>query len=260
MSDLDNIATAAWILADAWKNGLTVDALSEKLFPKSVGAAACIQDEMSRLIGEEVVGWKVGGKPGPLVGRIFASRLYTTPAMLPLNRFPQPGIECEIGFRLLRDLPPRSQSYSREDVVNAAALAFTIELTGTRFKNGKLIADTDHELRAIVADNAVGAGLVVGPEVADWRRLSLLDIPVSLRINGEGPMAPNPKDKRTEPIEILEWLANELSQRKTGLRAGQYVTTGSATLPMPLQPGDVAVSEFGEFGKIQVALAKNTSS
>ena len=249
------ITLAGQMLADAWNSDTTIDAMPETLFPRNVEDAIAIQDETARLIGEKIVGWKVGGAPGPMVGRIYASRLYASSATLPLRRFPSSRIECEIGFRLTQDLPARPQTYGRDEVCSAAVLAFTIEFTGSRFTNGKHTPDTDKELRAIVADNAAGAGLVTGPEVADWRRLSLLDIPVTLRINGRPPAPPNPREKRTDPAEILVWLANDLSRRSIGLRAGQWVTTGSTTVPGPFVPGDSAVVSYGDFGQIVIALA-----
>lgn len=249
------ITLAGQMLADAWISDTTIDAMPETLFPRNVEDAIAIQDETARLIGEEIVGWKVGGAPGPMVGRIYASRRHASAAKLPLRQFPSSRIECEIGFRLLHDLPARSQAYGRDEVLRTAVLAFTIEFTGSRFTNGKHTPDTDKELLAIVADNAAGAGLVTGPEVVDWRHLSLLDIPVVLRINGRPPSPPNPREKRTDPAEILVWLANDLSRRAIGLRAGQWVTTGSTTVPGPFEPGDSAVVSYGDFGQIAVSLA-----
>jgi 2-keto-4-pentenoate hydratase len=250
----EQIQAAGILLAETWQDATTIDALPEALFPGDLGEAAAIQAAMARHIGEPVVGWKVGGAPGPLVGRIYASRLYRDPAALPLRLFPASGLECEIGFRLTRDLPARAEAYGEGEVCGAVVLAFTMELTGSRFTHGKHTAGDDHELRAIVADNAAAAGLVVGPEVADWRGLALLDIPVELRINGGAPQPPNPRAKRTEPAAVLVWLANELSARGIGLQAGQYVTTGSATLPLPLEPGDEAVAAYGGFGRIRASL------
>lgn len=252
--DRNAAAGAGRILADTWAKGTTIEGLPDNLFPRDIEQATAIQEEMAKVIGEPVIGWKVGGVPGPLVGRIFKSRFYKTPAQLPLRDFRAPGIECEIGFRVTKDLPPKDGAYDDETVLNAAVLAFTIELTGSRFTNGKLTAENERELCAIIADNAVGAGLIVGPEVADWRKISLLDIPVDFRVNGGAPGAPNPREKRTEPATILVWLANELSRRGIGLKAGQYVTTGSATLPIIMKKGDRAVTTYGNYGAITFSL------
>ena len=125
-------------------------------------------------------------------------------------------------------------------------------MVGTRFTIGKHIPDTEHERLAIVADNSAGAGLIVGPSVADWQDLDLLNIPVELRIDGNQPLPLSPVEGRFDPVATLEWLANELSRRRIGLEAGQYVTTGSATLLQVLPFGSNAVARFADYGKISV--------
>lgn len=251
----DRIDSAGRLLAEAWRDARTIDALPEGLFPSDVAQATAIQDAMARHIGQEVVGWKVGGAPGPLVGRVFEPSLISSPATLPASRFPTPNLECEFGFRLLGDLPPRQPEYGREEVMNAAALTLTLELTGSRFTDGKHSPETDEDLRAIVADNAAHAALIVGPGIRDWRDLSLLDIAVELRIDG-GPILPmQPRENRNHPFDILVWLANELSRRGIGLKAGQIVSTGSATVPQPLRPGNTVRAAYADLGEVMVTLA-----
>ena len=251
----DEIAEAGDLLAKAWHGSTTIDGLPAALYPRDLTEAAAMQTAMARRIGDPVTGWKVGGSPGPMVGRIFAPHTYTGSAMLPARQWAhQPAIECEIAFRLDTALPVCSAPYERAEVMQAATLVFTIEMVGTRFTNGKHIPDTEHERLAIVADNAAGAGLIVGPTVADWRAIPLLEIPVELRIDGGAPMPPNSME-RFDPIATLIWLANDLSARGIGLTAGQFVTTGSATLLQPLPPGSTAVARFGDFGEITVRLA-----
>ena len=250
----DRIAAAGRLLAEAWRGATTVNAFSEDLFPRDVAEATAIQDDMARRIGDTVVGWKVGGVPGPLVGRVYGSCLFANPAILPVGRFHGPRIECEFGFRLRDDLPLGSKAYDRDQVLDAAILALTIEITGSRFIDGKHTAENDRELRVVVADNAAGAALVAGPEIGDWRHLSLLDVPVALRIDGGSPLPMNPRERRTDPVEILVWLVAELAGRGIGLEAGQLISTGSATLPGPLRPGSTAVAAYGDLGQVSVTL------
>ena len=251
----DKIAAAGRLLAEAWRDARTIDAYPADLAPSDLDQAIAIREEMAREIGEDVVGWKVAGRPGPLIGRIFKSTLYSDPAELPVARFPKPYLECEIGFRLTSDLPPREQAYGEEEVAGSAALALNVEFVGSRHSNGKLIPDNDADLHTIVADNAVQAGLVAGPVIEDWRGLSLLDIAVELRIDGGPPMPTIPREERTEPLDVLVWLANELSDLGIGLQAGQIVTPGSATRPQLLPAGSTALAVFGELGQISVTLA-----
>lgn len=247
------IAEAGQMLADAWNQRTTLDALPEHLLPATLEEATAIQDATARVIGQKVAGWKIGGGPGALVGRVYASHCHPNPAVVSARQYPASNIECEVGFRLIRALPARAEPYKAEEVLGAAVLAFTIELTGSRITNGKHTADNERDMRLIVADNAAGAGLVPGPEVTAWHHLALLGLPVELRING-GPAVPMITAVRTDPRQTLVWLANELSQRGFGLQAGQWVSPGSATKPMPLRRGDHVIARYASFGEIAVSL------
>jgi 2-keto-4-pentenoate hydratase len=251
----DDIAKAGVLLAGAWSQSALLEGLPDHLYPGDFAEAAAIQTTMAAVIGDEVVGWKVAGAPGPMIGRIFGSHLYAGSAVLPARQaIHRPAIESEVGFQLNTNLPVRSHPYEHAEVMAAATLTFTFEIVGTRFSSGMHIPDTEYQRLAIIADNSAGAGLVVGPQVQDWRDLSLLDIPIELRVD-DGELEPsNPMENRTDPVVTLTWLANELSDRGIGLRAGQYVTTGSATLLREISPGSTAVARFGDFGEIKIAL------
>lgn len=248
-----DIVAAGRMFADAWNRRATFPSLPARFVPGSLEEAVAIQDATAAAIGQDVVGWKIGGGPGPLVGRVYGEYCHANPAGLSVRQYPEPRVECEIGFRLTKDLPARAAEYSDEEVRSAAVLCFTIELTGSRLTGGKHTPDTEAEKRLIVADNAAGGGLVPGPEVADWRGLDLLALQVDLRING-GDRVPMNSMPRTDPAVTLVWVANELRRRGFGLRAGQWITPGSATQPVPIRAGDRVVARYAAFGEISLVL------
>ena len=55
------------------------------------------------------------------------------------------------------------------------------------------------------------------------------------------------------PALALAWLANELSGLGITLRAGEVVTTGVVTTPLPVAPGEVVRADFGGLGRIELA-------
>ena len=55
-----------------------------------------------------------------------------------------------------------------------------------------------------------------------------------------------------DPRNALTWLANTLSARGMGLKAGQIVTTGSAANVIKVNPGDTVVADFGDLGVTEV--------
>ena len=252
----ERVANAGNLLAQAWLDGRQIDSLPPELMPCDIVQATAIQDAMAARIGEqqEVVGWKVGGSPGPMVGRVFDANVFHSPADLPAAHFPPTSMECEYGFRILEDLPSRANDYSNKEVVERAILVLTIELTGSRLLNGKLSPDSDEDVPLMVADNAVQAGLIVGPEIGDWLALSLLDVEVRAHIEG-GPKIPmQRREDRTNPVDVLVWLANELSARGHGLMTDQIVSTGSATVPQPILPGSRAKAVYKDLGEIHLRL------
>ena len=262
----DRIAAGAALFAQAWLDGTTIDAFPDNLAPRDLAEATAIQDAMAARIGEDIVGWKIGGKPGGPMGRIFASTSFADGATLPRARYERNIMECEVGFRLKRDLPPRERPYGQEEVAAAADLALSIELVGSRRANaveraaaalaaGTPFPESEAELLVIIADNAANLGLVNGPVVEDWQHRSLLDITVDLSFDGGESRPLLPKEARAEPFDVLLWAANELSRRGIGLKAGHIVTPGSVTVPEPLPRGATAVAVFEDLGRITVSLA-----
>ena len=262
----DRIAAAAAVFARAWLDGTTIDALPDDLAPRDEAEAVAMQDAMAARIGEDTVGWKIAGRPGAPFGRIFASTSFGNGATLPAPRYAANLIECEAGFRLTRDLPPRRRPYERDEVAAAADLSINIELVGFRRANiveqvaaalaaGRPHPESEVERLINIADNGGNLGLVTGPVIEDWRHRSLLDVTVDLRIDGGESRPMLPKEARTEPFDVFLWTANELSRRGIGLTAGQIVTPGSITLPEPLPAGRTASAVFADLGEITVSLA-----
>ena len=262
----DRISDAAALFAQAWLDGTTIDALPNDLAPGDEAEATAMQDAMAARIGEDIVGWKVAGSPGAPFGRIFASTSFDSGATLPLPRYAGNLIECEVGFKLKRDLRPRTEPYKREEVAAAVDLSFNIELVGFRrtgvvgqvaaaLAAGRPYPEDEIERLINIADNGGNLGLINGPAVEDWQNRSLLDITVDLRIDGGESRPLLPKRVRAEPFDVFLWAANELSRRGIGLKAGQIVTPGSVNVPEPLPMGSTAVAVFEDFGQVAVSLA-----
>ena len=52
------------------------------------------------------------------------------------------------------------------------------------------------------------------------------------------------------------WLANDLAARGRGLKADDYVTTGSVTPPVPVAPGTAVVADLGPLGSVTFRLPR----
>ena len=100
----------------------------------------------------------------------------------------------------------------------------------------------------ITADNGATALLVMGPPADDWRALDLSRQSVTIRVNGAAVEEGSGANVLGDPANALVWLANELSARGIGLKAGQTVSTGSAANVVKVEPGDNVVADFGDLG------------
>ena len=251
----DQIAQAAEIIADSWRENKTIERLSGELRPQDQKTAVAIQDELARLIGHKVVGWKVGGQmPGPfLIGRIFEPNLLNSPAALPEKQYGHPnGIaEAELGFRVLSGLPARSAAYSADELAEHVVLVPTFEIAGTRFSGESLDSEVEADFLQMYAHNGSCIGVVVGDDIEDWREMSLLDVELIV----DGSPVPNvPLENRRQPLKVLDilvLLANDLSQRGIGLEAGQVTTLGAAAnAPM----GRELIATFGDHSRIEARI------
>ena len=58
-----------------------------------------------------------------------------------------------------------------------------------------------------------------------------------------------------DPRQALAWLVNEVTGHGLIMRAKEFVTTGTATVPLPILEGDRVTAAFGELGTIAVRIA-----
>ncbi len=159
-------------------------------------------------------------------------------ATFSLSRLIAPLVECEFAFQLGRDLPPRSTSWSREEVEAAiVSMHFTIELVDPRLPRGLgTLAD--------MADGFNNGVLFVGSAVEGWHGASLAPVEIRLdRIDSHGHAAGEPIATGSarvivdgDPIDAVVQLANAQPAGGPTLRAGDVITTGSCT-GAPRLPG-----------------------
>jgi 2-keto-4-pentenoate hydratase len=195
--------------------------------PATLADAMRIQRDVTRALGFEVAGWKVGFTPDgtPVAGPMYASVLQPSPASRPL---PAGGflVEIELAFRLANDLPARS--HSREDILAAASEA----LIGIELIHGRLGELPALPYFAFVADNIGNDGYVAGAGTPSFRSLDLKALRLRFEIDGEVVQERVGGHPQGDPVEPLRAYAETPIDGLGGLRKGQIVTTGSLTKPL----------------------------
>ena len=191
--------------------------------------------------GAAIAGYKIGlttkrmqhmcGIDHPIAGAVLANRIHRSGVTLALAEHVHLGLEFEICTRLGRDLPPGDAPYDREMVADAVdAICPAFEVVDDRSAD---YAGLD--VRSLVADNSWNEGVVFGEFRSSWPELAPVEGVV--RRDGTEIGRGTGADVLGHPFEPLTWLANHLAASGTGLKAGQFVMTGSlVTTRFPAGP------------------------
>jgi 2-keto-4-pentenoate hydratase len=213
----DRQAAIADKLVAARRKGARV-ALSIDETPRDFEDGFAIQEAAVAKLGTPVIGWKVMKVPdGPVIyapilqsGRVAAGGTWEVAGDQPA------GIELEIAFRMGRDV---AADASREQLLDAVAGAHVVfELCQSRIAEPGTLPR-----HVMLADCIANAGIVVGPEIADWRRMDLNGRPGRLLVDGKVHV----EGKSVDPIGALQMLPPAMAPRGRRLAAGEIVITGS---------------------------------
>jgi 2-keto-4-pentenoate hydratase len=266
MIDQAKVVRIADHIFEAHRRRARFERLRGELAPASLAEAYDVQDEVHRRFAEagwgELGGHKIAltsraiqelcGVDQPAGGAIFASTIRSSPATLRLADFMHLGLEFELGVRLGRDLPAAGAPYTLAKVTPAVATCMpAFELIEDRNAD---YADLD--AASILTDKCWCGGVVLGPEVTDWRGLDLETTPVELDWNGAVVDQGVTGAAMGHPFESLAWLANLLASRGRGMRAGDIVITGSALKTRFPEPGDRVTYRIAGLGETAVRMVK----
>jgi 2-keto-4-pentenoate hydratase len=203
-------------------------------------------------------GWKLGwtrATPGeeldPIMGHYLQSRAF--PGGEPVStRFFTQGMaaaEPEIVFYLNKDLP--GPTVTRDEVIDAidgAGIAM-------EFVNWRALEPRTRE--HAIADNGIAAGVILGDRRFDVGDLDFTQIEGSVTVNS----AETSTGRATvimgvDPIEGLVWAANELPKYGMHLQAGQFVVSGTVTVPLVVSAGDAASIAFTGMGALNAVFVE----
>jgi 2-oxo-3-hexenedioate decarboxylase/2-keto-4-pentenoate hydratase len=258
---MTDIAAGASLLARHRLARDPLDRLPEGLRPASEAEAYDMQDavhaELMRAGLGPVVGHKIGCTtavmqaflkiPNPCGGAVFERTVHASPATVPHGAFVRVGVECEMVVRLARDLPPQAARYTRGSVADAVGAC----MAGMEIVDARYVDYTRLDTPTLIADDFFDAGCVLGAEVADWRALDLTAVVGVTRINGVEVGRGRGADVMGHPFEALAWIANLHSRRGRGLKAGEFVFTGSVVETKWVVPGDHVVMELDGLGRVE---------
>lgn len=205
-----------------------------------------------------VVGYKIGftneavqselGVDEPAYGRVLEDTVRWD-RRFEVDSLIEPRVEPEIAFVLGADLGP---SANRHDVLSATRFIVpVIEVVDSR------IEDWDVTAASAIADNTLAARLLPGNRVATTTTDFTLEA-VELSINGAHRAAGTGAAVLGHPADAVAWLADALADHGDALCAGDIVTTGSLTEPIPIAVGETIVARFSSLGTVVAQAASAT--
>lgn len=253
MGDEELRELAAKLAAARRKGELVPDAGA---WPGDVAEAYRLQELVTAAYREESCGWKVGATndkaleamqlDAPFFGPMFKPHAHETGATLTLPPGAK-GIECEIAFRLEKDLPARDGGHDMAAVEAAiAAVHPAVEVVGSRLDG----PGPGNGLQPI-GDFGGNVDFVYGAAHESAGELDLAEETVECRQNGEKVAEGQGSIVLGNPFNSLVWL----TRQGIALKAGDFVSTGTLTGLTPAKPGDRFDIHFAHLGAVSLAFA-----
>ncbi|MBL6455728.1 fumarylacetoacetate hydrolase family protein [Belnapia sp. T6] len=222
--------------------------------PADVAAGYAAQRQVAEALGEvPPAGFKIGattrqmqeylGLAGPAAGFVPRASLNGDGAEFRFADFLAPGVECEIGVRLGRDLPAGPTTRAAAEAAVSEVFP-AIEIVERRYGDLAVLGTP-----SLIADQVFHASGVLGAPRADWRGLDLSAARGTFHVGGKVVGSGHGRDLLGHPMEALAWLAGSGAVAEFGgLRAGQVVWLGSVTPPIWLDGPCEVVADFDLLG------------
>lgn len=249
--DHASIRRAAALLVAARRTREPLDRLPGDCRPATLDDAFAIQRATVEMLGDAVAGWKVARLPdGRLAwGIVLASRVVRSGATVEARDMPLLGIEAEVAFRFLRDVPPRAAAWSRDEVAERVVAFPAIEIVATRYRD---YAGTPLVERT--ADLMSNGAFVAGSDVPEWRSIDFAGLHASVGFDGSTVADGRGGHATGDPLQLAVDLVDAV-RASGGVRAGQFVTAGTYTGLHYAKPGQRVVARFADFGGVELGIA-----
>ncbi|KLE32491.1 hypothetical protein AAW00_13180 [Aurantiacibacter luteus] len=220
--------------------------------PSTLADAYRLQDHSIARWDDRVAGWKVGGVPADYLDR-FAERYLAgpifemtvrradaaAPVAMPVFAEGFAAIEPEFVFRL-GTRPEEDRMFIGAEIASSP------------------IPDINaYGPVAVISDFGNNNGLLVGPEVIDWRTRAR---PVHVRavIDGELAGEREVEDFPRDALASLAFLRRLADERGHALPSGTFVSSGAITGVHEAGVGAGAVLDFGDLGSVALELVGMT--
>lgn len=231
--------------------------------PRQMARSYAIQDAAIALYPDQVVGWKVGGVPPAqqaelgihrLAGAIFAGNVWATsaaPTPLPAIEGGFAAVEAEFIARIGADTNPAKTDWTLAEAADQIDAVFIgVELAGS-----PLSAINDLGSAVVASDFGNNGGLVIGPELSDWRE-RMDAIQVETVIDGVSVGKGGSLSLAGGALESVRFLLEHCARWGRPLTAGALVSTGAVTGVHRIYAGSESKCVFEGVGEVRCTVVK----
>jgi 2-keto-4-pentenoate hydratase len=241
------------LLLDARRTQAPFADLPEELRPATIEEAYYTQDAMAHAYGP-IGGYKIGApnaEATPMFAPMPVAWIAPGGSLLSGAQWRYRGLEAEIAFQLGHDLPAREVPYTREEALAAVGSCHPVIEVLESGLTDPMVADKWSGW----ADMQMHGGLVYGPAVADWQAIDWNAERVTLTVDGSVRVERTGSNTSGDLLKLIPWLANHGAARTGGLKAGQWITTGSWTGNTLAVAGSTVDVDFGMAGRVTLRFA-----
>jgi 2-keto-4-pentenoate hydratase len=218
--------------------------------PASLDQAYAVQDEAIAAWNRPILGWKVGRIQPPLSQRFDTDRLAGPifrvephdAAEMPVFDGGFAAGEAEFLLRLGRAPVPGQARFTMDE---AADLIDTVHV-GIEIASSPLATINRLGALAVISDFGNNNGLVVGPEIPNWRESGFEEWPVVTRIDGKEAGKGRAASFPDGTIGAARFLFELMAMRGIALTAGQWISSGAVGGVHEAKAGQTVEATFGD--------------
>jgi 2-keto-4-pentenoate hydratase len=227
--------------------------------PPDLASGYECQEAAIALWPDVIAGWKIGRIPpdfeqklgqARLAGPIFRREVQkaTADKVVEFGVFVGgfAAVEAEYVFEIGKDAPAGQMRWSLNDAsAIVGRMLVGIEAAGSPLATINKLGPT-----VVVSDFGNNAGLILGPEVPNWRERTPSDLTCETFIDGKPVGQGAAANIFGGPLGALQFVAEHCARRGRPLKAGMLISTGAATGIHDIASGQTARVEFKGIGTI----------
>ena len=184
----------------------------------------------------------------PVYGGLFKNEIFTSPKTIVLENYHRMSVEFELAFELSDRIIDTTIHRTSENIIKDISNVMpAIELIDDRGANYDGL-----DPLSLACDNAWSGGLVLGEPIYNWQEKDFQNIQSSCEWNQEPKLTTGVLDAK--PFENLCWLINELHSRKSELKPGMIIITGSVFKVRQANVGDKINHILSDRGKVSISV------